>query len=43
MAEPTNAFIEISNNTTELVERSASSVVSVHGGGGWSTSGIDWR
>ena len=43
MVEPTNTFIEFSNFTAELVERAASCVVSVHGGGQWSTSGIHWR
>jgi S1-C subfamily serine protease len=43
MVEPTSAFIEFSNSAAELVERAAASVVSVRGGGRWSTSGVHWR
>jgi S1-C subfamily serine protease len=43
MAEPTNSLIAFSDAAAQLVERSASSIVAVHGGGRWPSSGIHWR
>jgi S1-C subfamily serine protease len=43
MVEPTNALIELSDSTAQLVERAAGCVVAVHGGSRWSSSGIHWR
>src|ERR1700757_4526573 len=43
MAEPTNPLIAFSNAAAQVVERSASSIVAVHGGGRWPSSGIHWR
>src|SRR5436309_8712845 len=43
MAEPTNSLVAFSDAAAELVERTASSVVAVHGGGRGSSSGIHWR
>src|ERR1700731_4258824 len=43
MAEPTNPLIAFSNAAAQVVERSASSIVAVHGGGQWPSSGIHWR
>jgi S1-C subfamily serine protease len=43
MAKPTNSLIAFSDAATQLVERSASSIVAVHGGGRWPSSGIHWR
>ncbi|HXW19964.1 MAG TPA: S1C family serine protease [Roseiarcus sp.] len=43
MAEPNNPLIDFSNSAVELVERAASSLVAVRGGGRWPTSGIHWR
>ena len=44
MAEPSNPLVALSNDAAKLfVERAASSVVTVHGGGRWSSSGIHWR
>lgn len=43
MAEPTNSLIAFSDAAAQLVERSASSTVAVHGGGRWPSSGIHWR
>ena len=43
MAEPTNSLVAFSDAAAELVERTASSIVAVHGGGRWSSSGIHWR
>jgi hypothetical protein len=40
MAEPTNPLIAFSNAAAQVVERSASSIVAVHGGGRWPSSGI---
>jgi S1-C subfamily serine protease len=42
MAE-TNPLVAFSDHTAQLVERTASSVVAVHGGGRWHSSGIHWR
>src|SRR6201993_5429917 len=43
MAEPTNPLIAFSNAAAQVVERSASSIVAVDGGGRWPSSGIHWR
>jgi S1-C subfamily serine protease len=43
MTEPVNPLVAFSDHTALLVERTASSVVAVHGGGRWSASGIHWR
>src|ERR1700674_920809 len=43
MAEPHNPLLAFSDHAAELVDRTASSIVSIHGGGRWSSSGIHWR
>jgi S1-C subfamily serine protease len=43
MAEPTNSLVAFSDAAAELVERTASSLVAVHGGNRWSSSGVHWR
>ena len=43
MAEPNNPLVAFSDHSVQLVERTARSVVAVHGGGRWSASGIHWR
>jgi S1-C subfamily serine protease len=43
MAEPTSSLVAFSDAATQLVERTASSIVAVHGGGRWPSSGIHWR
>jgi S1-C subfamily serine protease len=43
MAEADNPLIAFSDHLAQLVERAAGSVVAVHGGGRWSSSGIHWR
>lgn len=43
MAEPVNPLVALSDNTAHLVEHAATSVVAVHSGGRWSSSGIHWR
>src|SRR5260221_13024604 len=43
MAEPTNSLVAFSDAAAELVERTASSLVAVHGGTQWSSSGVHWR
>lgn len=43
MAEPHNPLLALSDHAAELVDRTASSIVSIHGGGRWSSSGIHWR
>src|SRR5258708_1683625 len=43
MAEPTNSLVAFSDAAAQLVERSASSIVAVHGGGRWPSSGIHLR
>ena len=43
MPGPSNPLVALSNDAAKLVERAASSVVTVHGGGRWSSSGIHWR
>jgi S1-C subfamily serine protease len=43
MAEPTNSLVACSDAAAQLVERTASSLVAVHGGNRWSSSGVHWR
>jgi S1-C subfamily serine protease len=43
MVEPTNPLVALSDITAKLVEGAASSIVSVHGGSRWHSSGIHWR
>jgi S1-C subfamily serine protease len=43
MAEPTNSLVAFSDAAAELVEQTASSLVAVHGGNRWSSSGVHWR
>jgi hypothetical protein len=43
MAEPTNSLVAFSDAAVQLVGRTASSIVAVHGGGRWPSSGIHWR
>ena len=43
MVEPTNPLVALSDSTAKLVEGAASSIVSVHGGSRWHSSGIHWR
>jgi S1-C subfamily serine protease len=43
MAESTNPLVAFSDHAAQLVERTASSIVGVHGGGRLSASGIHWR
>jgi S1-C subfamily serine protease len=43
MAELDNPLLAFSTQVAELVERAATSIVTVHGGGRWSSSGIHWR
>jgi S1-C subfamily serine protease len=43
MAEPTNSLVAFSDAAAQLVERTASSIVAVHGGGRWPSSGIHWH
>jgi S1-C subfamily serine protease len=43
MAESTNPLVAFSDHAAQLVERTASSMVAVHGGGRGSSSGIHWR
>jgi S1-C subfamily serine protease len=43
MAEPNNPLLALSAHTADVVERAASSVVAVHGGGRRPASGIHWR
>jgi S1-C subfamily serine protease len=43
MADPINSLVAFSDHTAQLVERTAASVVAVHGGARWSSSGIHWR
>jgi len=39
----THSLVEFSDQTAQIVERVAGSIVAVHSGGRWSTSGIHWR
>jgi S1-C subfamily serine protease len=43
MAETINSLVALSDAAAELVERTANSIVAVHGGGRWPSSGIHWR
>ena len=43
MAETTNPLVALSEHAAQLVERTGSGVVGVHGGGRRSSSGIHWR
>ena len=43
MAEPVSPLIAFSDHVALLVERVSASIVAVHGGGRWSSSGIHWR
>src|SRR5439155_11790843 len=43
MTEPTNPLVPFSDHAAQLVERTASSIVAVHGSGRGSSSGIHWR
>jgi S1-C subfamily serine protease len=43
MADTINSLVAFSDAAAELVERTASSIVAVHGGGRWPSSGIHWR
>ena len=43
MVELTNPLVALSDTTAKLVEGAASSIVSVHGGSRWHSSGIHWR
>ena len=43
MAESTNPLVAFSDHAAQLVERTGSSIVAVHGGGRGSSSGIHWR
>ena len=43
MAESINPLVGFSDHVAQLVERTGSSIVAVHGGGRGSSSGIHWR
>ena len=43
MAESINPLVAFSDHAAQLVERTGSSIVAVHGGGRGSLSGIHWR
>ena len=43
MAEPVSPLVAFSDHVALLVERASASIVAVHGGGRWSSSGIHWR
>lgn len=43
MADLDNPLSAFSTHVADLVERVAASIVTVHGGGRWSSSGIHWR
>jgi S1-C subfamily serine protease len=43
MAEPASPLMAFSDHVALLVERASASIVAVHGGGRWSSSGIQWR
>ena len=43
MAESTNPLVAFSDHAAQLVERTGSGIVAVHGGGRGSSSGIHWR
>src|SRR5712671_880802 len=43
MPETISSLVAFSDAAAELVERTASSIVAVDGGGRWPSSGIHWR
>ena len=43
MAESINPLVAFSDHAAQLVERTGSSIIAVHGGGRGSSSGIHWR
>jgi S1-C subfamily serine protease len=43
MAESTNSLVALSDAAAHLVERTARTIIAVHGGGRWPSSGIHWR
>src|SRR3979411_2749139 len=43
MAESTNPLVAFSDHAAQLVERTARSIVAIHGSGRGSSSGIHWR
>jgi trypsin-like peptidase len=43
MTEPVSPLMAFSDHVAVLVERASASIVAVHGGGRWSSSGIHWR
>jgi S1-C subfamily serine protease len=43
MAEPVSSLIAFSDHAAALVESASASIVAVHSGGRWSSSGIHWR
>jgi S1-C subfamily serine protease len=43
MAEPVSPLTAFSDQVAALVERASASIVAVHGGGRWSSSGVHWR
>ena len=43
MVEPTNPLVALSDSIAKLVERAATSIVSLDGGSRWHSSGIHWR
>jgi S1-C subfamily serine protease len=43
MAEPVSPLIACSDHAAALVESASASIVAVHSGGRWSSSGIHWR
>jgi len=43
MVEPGSPLLAFSDHAAELIERVASSIVAVDGGGRWPSSGIHWR
>src|SRR6266436_3947253 len=43
MAESTNSLVALSDAAAQLVERTARSIIAVHGGGRWPSSAIHWR
>src|SRR5207253_10583887 len=43
MVEPGSPLLAFSDHAAELVERTAGSLVAVHGGNRWSSSSVHWR
>jgi len=43
MVEPGSPLLAFSDHAADLVDRAGGSIVAVHGGGRWSSSGIHWR